>query len=219
MPRPQLTVALSRWLYRWSLGAASVAAADAVYVNGYIYTVDPHESVQEALAVRGGRIAYVGTSAGARALADSATPVIDLKGRTVMPGLVDGHMHPLDGGKVLLKCNLNYERLTVAQMQSRIQTCLDQTTGRAGQMARSRQLVSRGDATEWGCYHTRDARRAENPPSDLRDVFIRPYRARQHASPATWRRLPPTRPIRLAEDRTRNVWGPSGILEDAAFRT
>ena len=36
-------------------------------------------------------------------------------------------MHPLDGGTALLKCNLNYERLTVAQMQARIQACLDQT--------------------------------------------------------------------------------------------
>ena len=42
-----------------------------------------------------------------------------------MPGLVDGHMHPLQGGAVLLKCNLNYERLTVAQFQERIQACLE----------------------------------------------------------------------------------------------
>jgi predicted amidohydrolase YtcJ len=46
-----------------------------------------------------------------------------------LPGLVDGHMHPLEGGAVLLKCSLNYERLTVAQMQVKIQACLDQTQG------------------------------------------------------------------------------------------
>jgi predicted amidohydrolase YtcJ len=58
------------------------------------------------------------------------TKVIDLHGRMVMPGLVDGHMHPMMGGASLLKCNLRYERLTVEQMQARIQTCLDQTSRR-----------------------------------------------------------------------------------------
>ena len=106
---------------------APAAPADAVYVNAYLYTVDARESVQEALAVRDGRIAYVGSNAGARALAGSATRVVDVRQHLLMPGLVDGHMHPLEGGTVLLKCNLNYERLTVAQMQSRIQACLDQT--------------------------------------------------------------------------------------------
>ena len=110
-------------------GAAAAAAppADAVYVNGYVYTVDATDSVQQAFAVRAGRIVYLGTDAGARALAGSATRVVDLGGRFVMPGLIDGHMHPLDGGTVLRTCNLNYERLTVAQLQARIQACLDAT--------------------------------------------------------------------------------------------
>ncbi len=47
-----------------------------------------------------------------------------------MPGLVDGHMHPLLGGAALLKCNLNYEQLTIEQMQARIQDCLEQTRAR-----------------------------------------------------------------------------------------
>ena len=45
----------------------------------------------------------------------------------LMPGLVDGHMHPLQGGSPLLKCNLNYEQLGVAELQARIQACLDKT--------------------------------------------------------------------------------------------
>ena len=103
------------------------APADAVYLNGHLYTVDEHDSVQEALAVRAGRIAYLGSNAGARALIGANTRVIDLQQHLLMPGLVDGHMHPLQGGTALLKCNLNYERLTVAQMQARIQVCLDAT--------------------------------------------------------------------------------------------
>jgi predicted amidohydrolase YtcJ len=121
--------ALAGWCCAAAAAAAAAAArADAVYVNGYLYTVDARDSIRQALAVRNGRIAYVGSNAGARALAGATTRVVDLQGRLLMPGLVDGHMHPLEGGAVLLKCNLDYERLTVAQLQSRIQACLDQTT-------------------------------------------------------------------------------------------
>ena len=105
----------------------AATAAEAVYLNAHLYTVDDKDSVEEALAVREGRIAYVGSNAGAHALIGARTRVIDLQQRLLMPGLVDGHMHPLEGGTALLKCNLNYERLTVAQLQARIQVCLDAT--------------------------------------------------------------------------------------------
>jgi len=105
--------------------AAAAAPVDTVYVNGYVYSGEEHRGVQEALAVRDGRIAYVGSAAGARRLAGGATRVVDLHGRVLMPGLIDGHMHPLEGGTVLLKCSLRYERLSVAQLQVRIQQCLD----------------------------------------------------------------------------------------------
>lgn len=103
----------------------ATAPADTVYRNGYVYTVDASDSVRQALAVRGGRIVYVGDNAGVQPLTGKATKVIDLKGRMLMPGLIDGHMHPQSGGSRLLNCSLNYEPLTVAQFQSRIQACLD----------------------------------------------------------------------------------------------
>ena len=109
------------------VSAAEVQPADAVYKNGYVYTVDAHDSVQQALAVRNGELVYVGDDAGVKPFIGKSTQVVDLRGRMAMPGLVDGHMHPLDGGAVLLGCNLNYERLTVAQMQAKLQSCLDQT--------------------------------------------------------------------------------------------
>lgn len=114
--------------------AAAVAAAapasrpaDVVYRNGIIYTVDAQDSVQQALAIRAGRIVYVGTDSGVVSFIDGKTRVVDLKARFAMPGLVDGHMHPLEGGASLRKCNLNYEQLTVDQLQAKIQTCLDST--------------------------------------------------------------------------------------------
>jgi len=112
-------------------GAAAHAAepADLVYRNGYVYTVDEHDSVQQALAVRAGRIAYVGANAGIQAYVGKKTRVIDLHGRMLMPGLVDAHMHPQSGGSRLLNCSLDYQRLTVPQFQARIQTCIDRDKG------------------------------------------------------------------------------------------
>ena len=105
--------------------AAGAAPADTIYRNGYVYTVDARDSVQQALAVRAGRIVYVGDDKGALAFKGKRSKVIDLHGRMLMPGLIDAHMHPLSGGKRLLHCNLNYEPLTVPQFQARIQACAD----------------------------------------------------------------------------------------------
>jgi hypothetical protein len=110
--------------------ARAVTPADLAYRNGAVYTVDAQDSVQQALAILDGRIVYVGNEAGIDAYIGERTQVVDLGGRMVMPGLVDGHMHPLNGGASLLKCNLDYERLTIEQMQARIQTCLDHTRDR-----------------------------------------------------------------------------------------
>ena len=114
-------------------GAATQAAeapADLVYRNGYVYTVDDADSVHQALAVRGGRIVYVGGDPGAAALVGKRTRVIDLQGRMLMPGLVDGHMHPQSGGSRLLNCSLDYQRLTVPQFQARIRACLERDKNR-----------------------------------------------------------------------------------------
>jgi predicted amidohydrolase YtcJ len=108
----------------------AAAPADLAYRNGYVYTVDANDSLQQAVAVLKGRIVYVGDDAGLSAHIGPRTRVVDLTGRMLMPGLVDGHMHPMIGGESLLKCNLQYERLTVEQMQARLQACLDQTRSR-----------------------------------------------------------------------------------------
>ncbi|MYM71358.1 amidohydrolase family protein [Duganella sp. FT134W] len=125
MIRTGLPAALILTLSLITTAYAADEPADTVYRNGYVYTVDAKDSVQQALAVRGGRIVYVGDNDGVKALTGKKTEVIDLQGRMLMPGLIDGHMHPQSGGSRLLNCSLNYEPLTVVQFQSRIQTCLD----------------------------------------------------------------------------------------------
>ena len=67
--------------------------ADAIYYNGKIVTVDVRSQVAEAFAVRGDRFVAVGTNADVRALAGRGTRIVDLHGRTVVPGLIDNHNH------------------------------------------------------------------------------------------------------------------------------
>ncbi len=68
-------------------------AADSVYVNGNIITLDQQESVVSALAVADGRIIAVGTPEKILSLVDDSTEVIDLQNTTLVPGFVDGHSH------------------------------------------------------------------------------------------------------------------------------
>ena len=68
-------------------------AADTVLVNGKIVTVDNESSIREALAVRDGTIVAVGRTADIKRLVGPKTRTIDLQGRTVIPGLIDSHMH------------------------------------------------------------------------------------------------------------------------------
>jgi predicted amidohydrolase YtcJ len=68
-------------------------AADTVLVDGHVITLDPRRPVATAIAVRDGRIAAVGGNAEARRWRGRGTRVVDLRGATVIPGLVDAHAH------------------------------------------------------------------------------------------------------------------------------
>lgn len=74
------------------------APADLILHHGKIVTVDARFSIRQAVAVGGGKILAVGDDAAVlKAHRGPKTQVIDLKGRTVLPGLIDSHLHPLEG--------------------------------------------------------------------------------------------------------------------------
>lgn len=71
----------------------SQTPADTVLINGVVLTVDRTDSIAQAVAITGGRITAVGTTADIKAMAGTHTEVIDLRGRAVTPGLIDSHVH------------------------------------------------------------------------------------------------------------------------------
>ena len=85
-------------------------AASLVLLNGRLWSPDGVGAGRDAIVVGDGRIAAVTSSAEARAMAGSATRVIDLKGRRAVPAFGDAHVHPVGGGLESLRCNLTGTR-------------------------------------------------------------------------------------------------------------
>jgi len=81
--------------------------ADLVLTGGNVFTADTASTVVEAVAVRDGHISWVGPADEAEAQAGPETQVLDLEGRTVLPGFQDAHLHPAEGGLSALRCDLH----------------------------------------------------------------------------------------------------------------
>ena len=75
----------------WS--SAQAQTADKILTNGKIVTVDDRFTIAQALAIRGQRIVAIGSNVDIERLRGPATETIDLRGRTVIPGLIDNHAH------------------------------------------------------------------------------------------------------------------------------
>ncbi len=87
-----------------------MATADLVFTGGRIRTGGRvrtgGQSVAEAIAVRGNRIAAIGRADELAALIGPGTSVVSLDGKAVLPGFVDAHVHPTHGGMTLIRCEL-----------------------------------------------------------------------------------------------------------------
>jgi len=108
-----------------SLAAETAAPADLLLRNAQIYTVDAARSWAQAIAIRGERILFVGAERDAARFVASATRVVDLGGRFVLPGFHDRHAHPVTGGMELLQCNLNGSA-DAAAVLTKLRSCVAQ---------------------------------------------------------------------------------------------
>lgn len=89
-----------------SMTDSTVAAADTIYRNGPIITMDDRNPLAEAVAVLDGRITAVGSDADVAVLRAEDTVVVDLAGRTLSPGFIDGHVHVAQLGFQAIGANL-----------------------------------------------------------------------------------------------------------------
>lgn len=89
------------------LSCSTPQQADMVIFNGRIYTVDPSQPVVEAVAVAGGRIVHTGLWTDTKKWVGDSTHVLDLGGKTMTPGLIEGHAHMMGIGKNLLDLDLS----------------------------------------------------------------------------------------------------------------
>lgn len=105
-------------------------------LTGNIYTGNDQAPRAEAVAVRGGRIVFVGSTAAAKTYRATAARIIDLGGQTVLPGLTDAHAHLAGIG--FRELNFNLEGTTgIADLQARLKA-------RVGQLPPGQWLVGRG---------------------------------------------------------------------------
>ena len=104
-------------------GAAAAGPADLLLVNGAIYTQDERQPWVQALAVRDGHYVAVGANAAARRFSGPRTRVIDLHGRMLMPGLVDAHIHAVEGAVEDLYACIFPSTATAEQIRTRLGDC------------------------------------------------------------------------------------------------
>jgi predicted amidohydrolase YtcJ len=80
--------------------------ADAIYHTGRIYTVNADQPWAEAVGIRNGKITFVGSDDAVRAYIGQHTKLHDLRGRLMLPGFQDAHIHPILSGLDALACDL-----------------------------------------------------------------------------------------------------------------
>ncbi|WEJ74709.1 amidohydrolase [Pseudomonas sp. PSE14] len=198
----------------------SMAAADLILHGGKVYTAEPGQSLQQAVAVENGRILAVGSDAQILKLKQAGTQVIDLHGKVLMPGFIDSHTHLVKGGLQMLQANLNNEDMPITELESKLRQWRDDGRARRGKFLyiggiptqywdRIDELQQRFNQGEWakqpillagGDYHTGWANQAL---LDLAGVDVAKVKSLQGEEQAT---------IGHAADGT-----PNGFLVDAGL--
>jgi predicted amidohydrolase YtcJ len=107
----------------------SADIADLVILDAAIDTVNPAQPKATALAVRGGKITYIGDSEHAQSWVGKDTRVIKLDGATVWPGLIDSHIHLMEGALSMDACSCGDVVLTIAQVAPKIRECIERNPG------------------------------------------------------------------------------------------
>ncbi len=85
---------------------------EKAFVNGKIFTVNDKLPLAEAVVIRGNKIVFVGSNADAKKMFTNKTEIIDLEGKLMLPGFIDGHVHFISGGYYLFGLDLRPAKST-----------------------------------------------------------------------------------------------------------
>ncbi|MGQ0815302.1 MAG: amidohydrolase [Gemmatimonadota bacterium] len=138
----RLAIAIAIAIASTSVSEAQAQSADLILTNARVYTADAAQPQAQAVAVRGDRIVFVGSAQEAAVLRGAATRIIDLKGKTVIPGMIDAHGHLTGLGSALRSVDLvgtrSYEEI------------VERVRQRASQSAPGSWITGRGwDQNDW----------------------------------------------------------------------
>ncbi len=140
---PTMTRAFLLFFVPATIAAQQSQPADLIVTNARIYTVDEAHPTADAMAVRGGKVQFVGSSVAVMALKGASTRVIDLNGRTVIPGMVDAHGHVDNLGLALRTVDLTGT--------SSYDEVIARVVARAKNTPAGQWIVGRGwDQNDWG---------------------------------------------------------------------
>jgi predicted amidohydrolase YtcJ len=196
-----------------SLAAQPASPADLIVVNARIHTVDDGRPRAEALAVRGGRVQFVGSRRGAETLRGPQTRIVDAGGATIIPGIADAHVHLLGLGQALRTVDLTGTR-SLDEVIARI-------AARARELPAGSWITGRGwDQNDWPDtrlpVHDALSRAVPNHP-----VYV--VRVDGHAAFVNAAALTAASVTRATQDPSggrieRTAAGePTGVLVDAAM--
>jgi len=138
----------------------AMAATDLVLFNGQVFTADRAQPKAQALAVADGKVLQVGSDAQIKALIETGTRVIDLGGKTLMPGLIDSHSHAIFGGLEMTSANMQDEVVGLDELEKKLRAWRDDGKARHGDVlgiagmssaywAQAEALGQRFNAGEW----------------------------------------------------------------------
>lgn len=138
----------------------AMAATDQVLFNGQVFTADRAQPKVQALAVADGKVLQVGSDAQIKALIETGTRVIDLGGKTLMPGLIDSHSHAIFGGLEMTSANMQDQVVGLDELERKLRAWRDDGKARHGDVlsiagmssaywAQAEALGQRFNAGEW----------------------------------------------------------------------
>ncbi|PMY61872.1 MULTISPECIES: amidohydrolase [Pseudomonas] len=138
----------------------AMAATDLVLFNGQVFTADRAQPKAQALAVADGKVLQVGSDEQIKALIETGTRVIDLGGKTLMPGLIDSHSHAIFGGLEMTSANMQDEVVGLDELEKKLRAWRDDGKARHGDVlgiagmssaywAQAEALGQRFNAGEW----------------------------------------------------------------------